>query len=168
MAEPSASEVEMAVGKLRRGWADSSRTDISRSETLHSEIHKLIKFIWNKKDLPRQWKKSCLTVHEKCDKTDCSNYRGISLLSTSYTILSIFFCLCQIYMRMKLLGNTSSDFDVLGQQLMGFSISLRCWRKSGNVIVQYISYFQILRKPIIQLGGKFYTVFSLNVKYPGN
>jgi hypothetical protein len=29
-----------------------------------------------------------LPVHEKGDKTDCNNYHGISLLSTSYKILS--------------------------------------------------------------------------------
>jgi hypothetical protein len=39
--------------------------------------------------LPDQWKESIIVpVHEKSDKTDCNNYRWISLLSTSYKILS--------------------------------------------------------------------------------
>jgi hypothetical protein len=55
----------------------------------HSEIHKLIMLIWNKEELPHQWKESIVVpIHKKGDKTDCSNYRGISLLSTSYKILS--------------------------------------------------------------------------------
>jgi hypothetical protein len=57
-------------------------------ETSHSEIHKLFKLIWNKEELPHQWKESIVVpIHKKGDKTDCSNYRGISLLSTSYKIL---------------------------------------------------------------------------------
>jgi hypothetical protein len=59
-------------------------------ETLRSEIHKLIMLIWNKEELPHQWKESIVVpIHKKGDKADCSNYRGISLLSTSYQILSI-------------------------------------------------------------------------------
>jgi hypothetical protein len=39
--------------------------------------------------LPDQWKENItVLVHKKGDKTNCSNYRGISLLSTSYNILS--------------------------------------------------------------------------------
>jgi hypothetical protein len=39
--------------------------------------------------LPDQWKKSVIVpVHKKGDKTDCNNYRGRSLLSTAYNILS--------------------------------------------------------------------------------
>jgi hypothetical protein len=44
--------------------------------------------IWNKK-LPHQWKeKIVVPIQKNGDKTDCSNYRGISFLSTSYKILS--------------------------------------------------------------------------------
>jgi hypothetical protein len=58
-------------------------------ETLRLEIHKLIKLIWNKEELLHQWKESIVVpIHKKGDKTDCSNYRGISLLPTSYKVLS--------------------------------------------------------------------------------
>jgi hypothetical protein len=49
----------------------------------------LINSIWNKEKVPEQWNESIIVpVHKKGDKIDCSNYRGISLLSTSYKILS--------------------------------------------------------------------------------
>jgi len=39
--------------------------------------------------LPEEWKESIIVpIHKKGEKTDCSNYTGISLLSTTYTILS--------------------------------------------------------------------------------
>jgi len=57
--------------------------------TIHSEIHKLINSIYNKEKLTEEWKESIiLPVDKKSDKTDCSNDKGIPLLSTTYKILS--------------------------------------------------------------------------------
>jgi hypothetical protein len=59
------------------------------SKILLSAIHKLTNSVWNKEEFPVQWKKSIIVpIHKKGDKTDCNNYRGISLLSTSFKILS--------------------------------------------------------------------------------
>jgi len=52
-------------------------------------IHKLIISILNKEELPEEWKESIIVpIHKKGDKTDCNNYRGISLLPTTYKLLS--------------------------------------------------------------------------------
>jgi hypothetical protein len=40
-------------------------------EMLLSAIHKLINSVWNKEELPNQWKESIIVaVHKKDDKTD--------------------------------------------------------------------------------------------------
>jgi hypothetical protein len=92
--EPSASEVEMAIEKLKRHKSpgiDQIPAELIKAEgrTIRSEIHKFINSIWNKEEFPQRWKESIIVpIHKKVDKTDCSNYRGISLLSTTYKILS--------------------------------------------------------------------------------
>jgi hypothetical protein len=52
-------------------------------------VRKLLNSIWNNEELPDQWKESIIVpIYRKGDKTNCNNYRGISPLLTSYTILS--------------------------------------------------------------------------------
>jgi len=42
-----------------------------------------------KGELPEEWKESIIVpIYKYGDKTDCSNYRGISFLPTTYRILS--------------------------------------------------------------------------------
>ena len=69
--EPSAFEVELAVEKLK------------------SETHKLIRSIRNKEQWPKECKESInVPIYNKGDAIDCCNYKDMSLLSTTYKILS--------------------------------------------------------------------------------
>jgi len=57
--------------------------------TIRCAIHKLLISVWNKEELPEEWKESIIVpTYKKGDKTDCNNYRGISLLPTMYKIFS--------------------------------------------------------------------------------
>jgi hypothetical protein len=91
---PSRLEVEIAIATLKKyksPGSDQIPAELIQAggEMLLSAIHKLINSIWNKEELPDQWKESTIVpIHKKDGKTDCNNYRGISQLSTSYNILS--------------------------------------------------------------------------------
>jgi hypothetical protein len=69
--QPSASEFEIANGKLKMYKSpvvDQIPTEWIQAgaETLLSEIHKLIKLIWNKEELPHQWILSIVVpIHKK-------------------------------------------------------------------------------------------------------
>ena len=57
--------------------------------TIHFEIHKLTNSVWYKEKLPEQWKEFItVPIYKKGDKRDGSYYKGKSLLSTTYKILS--------------------------------------------------------------------------------
>jgi hypothetical protein len=92
--EPSLVEMEIAIGKLKSyksPGTDQIPAELIKAggETLYSEIHRLICCIWNKEELPQQWKESIIIpIYKKGDKTDCNNYQGISLLSTAFELLS--------------------------------------------------------------------------------
>jgi len=92
--EPSASEVELAIDKLKSHkipGIDQIPAELIKAggRTICLKIRKLITSIWKKEKLPAEWKELILVpIHKKWDKTDCNNYRGISLLPTTYKILS--------------------------------------------------------------------------------
>jgi len=57
--------------------------------TVCLEIYKLVTSIWKKEELFEARKESItVPVHKKGDKANCNNYIGISLLPTTYKILS--------------------------------------------------------------------------------
>jgi hypothetical protein len=92
--EQSASEFELAIEKLknyRSPGIDQIPAELIKAggRTICCEIHKLIIHIWNKEELSDEWKESIIIpIYKKGDKTDCNNYRGISLLPTTYKVLS--------------------------------------------------------------------------------
>jgi hypothetical protein len=96
----------------------------------YSEIYRLICSIWNKEELPQQWKESIFVpVYKKGDKTDCNNYLGISLLSTAYKILS----------NILLARLTSYGNEIIGDHHCGF-----CHNRPTMDQIFYI--WQILEK----------------------
>ena len=90
MPQHRAFESETSVEKLKRHRSpgiDQIPEDLIKAggSKICSEIHKIVNYIWNKEELPEQWKES-ITV--PIYKKDCINYRGISLLSTTYQIIT--------------------------------------------------------------------------------
>jgi hypothetical protein len=77
-------EVGIAIAKLKKHkspGSDPIPAELIQAggEMLLSAIHKLINSVWNKEQLPDQWKESIIVpIHKKGYKTDCNNYCGIS------------------------------------------------------------------------------------------
>ena len=58
-------------------------------ENLFSRLHQLITNAWEVGSVPQAWNyASIVTIYKKGDRTDCGNYRGISLLSIAGKILA--------------------------------------------------------------------------------
>jgi hypothetical protein len=102
--------------------------------TLRSEIHKLINYICNNEELPEQWKESIIVpIYKKGDKTDCSNYRGISLLSSSYKIFSsILLSRLAPYVD-EIIGNHQCGFRRNGSTTDQIFLILRYWKRKMGV-----------------------------------
>jgi hypothetical protein len=72
--------VEIVIGKLR--WYKSPGTDQipaelikAGGETLRIETHRLICCVWNREELPQQWKESIVVpIYRKGKENDCNNY----------------------------------------------------------------------------------------------
>ena len=68
--------------------AELLKLGLQQDWTILLEFHRLTTLIWREGKVPQQWKNAVITVlHKKGDKTECGNYRGISLVSHAGKVL---------------------------------------------------------------------------------
>ena len=128
------------------------------------QIHKLITSIWKKEKLPEEWKESIIVpIHKMGDKTDCNNYRGISLLPTTYKILSNILLSRLTPYAKEIIGDHQCGFRRNRQTIDHIFCIAKYLRKNGSTMKKFISFSQISRKLMIQLGGRSYIRFSLSL-----
>ncbi|KAJ4438486.1 hypothetical protein ANN_14431 [Periplaneta americana] len=90
--EPTEEEIRDVITGLKKNKAPGM--DCIQSELLQSSIKELtqdilIKDIWTQEMIPDDWKVEVICpLHKKGDQMICSNYRGITLLNTTYKIFS--------------------------------------------------------------------------------
>jgi hypothetical protein len=79
-------------------------------------------------------------IHKKSDKTDCNNYRGISLLSTSYKILSTILLSRLVPYMDEIIGDHQCRFRRNRSTTDQIFCIRQILEKNGSTTRQYISY----------------------------
>ena len=63
---------------------------INHNPTVLREFRRVIKLVWHQREVPQRWRDAMIKVlHEKKDRTECGNYRGISLVAHAGVLLKI-------------------------------------------------------------------------------
>jgi hypothetical protein len=117
--------------------------------------------------LPEEWKELItVPIYKEDVKTDCSNYRVILFLPTTYKLLSNILLSRLIPYAEEIIGAIIVDFDITGQLLIIYSAFVKYLRIIGNVTRQCIGSLYTARKLIIQLGGRSCIIYSLSLVSP--
>jgi len=91
---PTIEEVAERIRRMKNNKApgeDGITAELLKNggQMLIKEIHELIKAIWKSEKMPSKWNIGTICpIFKKGDKLECKNYRGITLLSTAYKIMS--------------------------------------------------------------------------------
>ena len=121
-AEPKYVETQKAV-RVMANWkapgADSLPVELlkvddpTREPVVLKHFHAILVRVWRGEEIPQEWKDATIKVlHKKSDRSDCNNFRGISLVSHAGKVL------------LKIVANRRSDFceaqQILPEEQCGF------------------------------------------------
>ena len=121
-AEPTYAETQKAV-RAMANWkapgADSLPVELlklddpTREPVVLKHFHAILVRVWRGEEIPQEWKDAVIKVlHKKSDRSDCNNFRGISLVSHAGKVL------------LKIVANRLSDFceaqQILPEEQCGF------------------------------------------------
>ena len=114
---------------------------------MHESIAKIESKIWRREEMPQQWGEEIFVlVHKKGDRAECSNYRGICLLTFDYKILTKL-----IYNRLKrhckmLVGDYQSGFrtsrSAIDQIFVIRQVMEKCWEFDKDTWLAFIDFKQ--------------------------
>jgi len=167
--EPSASEVELAIDKVKShkspGIVQTPAELIKAGGRIFClVINKLITSIWRKEKLPEEWKESIIIpIHKKGDETDCNNYRGISILPTTYKILSNILLSRVIPYAKEIIADHQCGFrrnrSTVDHMFCIRQILEKKWEYNETVHQLFIDF----KKAYDSIKGRFYIRFSLSL-----
>jgi hypothetical protein len=141
------SEVQAAINSLKRNkspGSDGVTAEMLQAggEPLSRQIHKLCNKAWHEGTIPEEWGKSILVpIPKKCDLSNCSNYRTISLINHTGKVLLI-----------VLLNRLKNHLDpYLSEEQAGF-------RKDRSTVHQILT-LRLLAEKAKRQGKKIYNCF---------
>ena len=107
-AEPTYAETQKAVRAMANRKAPGADSlpikllkldDPTREPVVLKHFHAILVRVWRGEEIPQEWKDATIKVlHKKSDRSDCNNFRGISLVSHAGKVL------------LKIVANRLSDF----------------------------------------------------------
>ena len=107
---------ELPAGLLKLGLSDSSH------EILLA-FHEIIVTVWMTGEVPQEWKDATINVlHQKKDRTECRNYRDLSLVAHAGKVL------------LKIVGNRLDDFCEEGRILPEGQCGFRPQRSTTDMM----------------------------------
>ena len=89
-AEPTENELIGALRSMANAKAvgpdklpvELLKLGMNLDPTLLWEFHRVIKLVWNQREVPQRWRDTAIKVlHKKKDRTECGNCRGIPLVA---------------------------------------------------------------------------------------
>lgn len=163
--EPTREEVEKAIKMLKNNKApgiDGLPAELIKQggERMLTELHNLITNIWRRECIPDEWRESIITpVFKKGDRSDCNNYRGISLLSVGYKVLSNILLFRMNPYAEENLGDYQAGFrrnrSTTDQIFTLRQVYEKCWEfglEVHNIFVDFAkAYDSILRRKIWEI-----------------
>ena len=82
-----------SMAKAKAGGPDELPVEllklgINHDPTVLREFHRVIKLVWHQREVPQRWRDAMMKVlYKKKDRTECGNYRGISLVAHAGQVL---------------------------------------------------------------------------------
>ena len=159
MAEMARAIAGLKDGKASGGDGIPAEVWKHGRDHLFSRLHQLITNAWVMGSVPQAWKDAnIVTIYKKGDRTDCGNYRGISLLSEAGKIFArILLNRLSTHITPEVVPETQCGFRGNRSTVDMIYIVSDSYKKSALSRTDHCTwYLSTSVKRLIQLGGPGY------------